>query len=67
MARSEEDLLRELREQRRRLSDDLGELRSEVRAKVPVAAVGALGLGFVTLGGLRKTAKMLLGRGSRAS
>lgn len=67
MAKSEEELLRELREQRERLSDDVGELRAEVRAKVPVAAVGALGLGFVTLGGLRRTAKMLLRRSRRAS
>ena len=76
MASTEQNLRRELGEERERLveavdtlRDELGEatnIRAKLRSKLPVAAAGALGLGFVASGGLGATARLLLRRG-RAS
>ena len=76
MASTEQNLRRELGEERERLAeavdtlrDELGEatnIRARLRSKLPVAAAGALGLGFVASGGLGATARLLFRRG-RAS
>ena len=76
MASTEQNLRRELGEERERLveavdtlRDELGEatnIRARLRSKLPVAAAGALGLGFVASGGLGATARLLFRRG-RAS
>jgi len=76
MASTEQNLRRELGEERERLveavdtlRDELGEatnIRAKLRSKLPVAAAGALGLGFVASGGLGATARLLFRRG-RAS
>jgi hypothetical protein len=73
MASTEQTLRRELGEERERLvaavetlRDELGEatnIRAKLRAKLPVAAAGALGLGFVASGGLGATARLLFRRG----
>ena len=73
MASTEQTLLRELGEERERLvealdtlRDELGEatnIRAKLRSKLPVAAAGALGLGFVASGGIGATARLLFRRG----
>jgi hypothetical protein len=76
MASTEQELRRELGEERERLAaavdtlrDELGEatnVRAKLRSKLPVAAAGALGLGFVASGGIGTTARLLLRRGRRS-
>jgi hypothetical protein len=73
MASTEQTLRRELGEERERLveavdtlRDELGEatnIRAKLRSKLPVAAAGALGLGFVAAGGIGATARLLFRRG----
>lgn len=69
MAASEQDLRRELAQERERLAEAVGTLREEldvgakVRAKLPLAAAGALGLGFLVSGGIGATARLLVRRG----
>jgi hypothetical protein len=73
MASTEQNLRRELGEERERLveavdtlRDELGEatnIRAKLRSKLPVAAAGALGLGFVASGGIGATARLLFRRG----
>jgi hypothetical protein len=68
-----QDLRRELGEEREQLADAVETLRSELgdatdisgklRAKLPVAAAGALGLGFLASGGIGATARLLMRRG----
>ena len=62
---SPEHLRRELGGERAELAEAVETLRSEVRAKLPVAAAGVLGLGFVASGGLGATVRLLTRRGRR--
>ncbi len=69
MAKADEKIRRELGEERARLAQEMETLRGEVgeatdiggklRAKLPLAIGGAVGLGFVAAGGLGATAKLL--------
>ena len=69
----QQDLRRELGEEREQLAEAVETLRSELgdatdisgklRAKLPVAAAGALGLGFLASGGIGATARLLMRRG----
>jgi hypothetical protein len=73
MASSDQDIRRELAAERERLAEAVGTLRSELgeatdiggklQAKLPLAAAGALGLGFVASGGIGATVRLLLRRG----
>jgi hypothetical protein len=73
MATSEQDLVREIEEERERLADAVETLREELgeatdisgklRSKLPLVAGGALGLGFVVAGGIGATARLLMRRG----
>ena len=70
----QQDLSRELGEEREKLAEAVETLRSELgeatdvggklRANLPVAAAGALGLGFVVAGGIGATARLLMRRGA---
>lgn len=70
---TEQELRGEIREERARLADEVQTLRSELasatdiggklRSKLPVAAAGALGLGFVVAGGIGATARLIFRRG----
>jgi hypothetical protein len=72
-ARSTEDVRREIRQERDELAkavealrDDLGEatdVAGKLRAKLPVVAAGALGLGFVAAGGIGATMRLVMRRG----
>ena len=62
MAGSDQDIRREIGEEREKLAEAVDTLRARLKAKLPVAAAGAVGLGFVASGGLRATARLLLGR-----
>ena len=74
MARTEQhDLRRALGEERAKLAEEVRTLRVELgeaadisgrlRSKLPVAAGGALGLGFLASGGIGATARLLMRRG----
>ena len=73
MAATEQELRNELREERARLAEAVQVLREELgratdvsgklRAKLPVAAAGAFGLGFVTSGGIGATVRLVFRRG----
>ena len=74
MAADEEQQLRnELREERERLAEAVETLRDELeeatdvgaklRANLPLAAAGALGIGFVASGGIGATMRLLMRRG----
>jgi hypothetical protein len=73
MASRDQDIRRELAAERERLAEAVGTLRSELgeatdiggrlQAKLPLAAAGALGLGFVASGGIGATVRLLLRRG----
>jgi hypothetical protein len=66
-------LREEIRTERAALADAVDDLRSAIgraadvsgklRAKLPVAAAGALGLGFLKAGGIGATARLLMRRG----
>jgi hypothetical protein len=68
-----ERLRQELRSERAQLADAVDTLRAELgaatdisgklRAKLPVAAVGAAGAGFVLFGGIGATMRLLFRRG----
>jgi hypothetical protein len=62
MASSDQDIRREIGEEREKLAEAVDTLRARLKAKLPVAAAGAVGLGFVASGGLRATARLLLRR-----
>jgi hypothetical protein len=72
-ARTTEDVRREIRQEREELAkavealrDDLGEatdVAGKLRAKLPVVAAGALGLGFVAAGGIGATMRLIMRRG----
>jgi hypothetical protein len=73
MATTEQEIRRELEQEREKLAEAVGTLREELgeatdisgklRAKLPVVAGGALGLGFVVAGGVGATARLLMRRG----
>ncbi len=72
MERTDADVRRELGEEREKLAEAVDTLREEikaatdirgrVRANLPVATLGALGLGFVAAGGIGATVRRLTGR-----
>jgi hypothetical protein len=62
MANTEQDLRREIGDERKELADAVVTLRSAVRSKIPLVAAGVAGVGFVASGGLRATARALLRR-----
>ena len=72
MARTDADVRRELGEEREQLVGAIGTLRTEIkaatdvrgrlRAHLPAATAGALGLGFVAAGGIGATVRRLIGR-----
>jgi len=73
MASTDQELRREIMEERARLTEAVGTLREEVgkaadvgrkvRSKLPlVAAAGAFGLGFLKAGGVRGTMRLLFRR-----
>ena len=71
--KSDERIREELRTERAALADAVGDLRGAVgeatdvsgklRAKLPLAAAGAFGLGFLKAGGIGATARLLVRRG----
>jgi hypothetical protein len=73
MASTDRGLRREIGEEREKLAEAVDTLRTELgaatdvggklKAKLPVAAAGALGLGFVASGGIGATARLLMRRG----
>lgn len=73
MASTDKDLHRKLGAEREELADAVTTLRSEyaeatdiggkLRAKWPAIAAGAVGLGFVASGGVRRTVRLLTHRG----
>lgn len=74
MANTEQqNLRRELSNEREKLAEAVATLRTELgaaadisgklRAKLPVAAAGSLGLGFLFSGGIGATARLLMRRG----
>jgi hypothetical protein len=73
MAGTEQDVRREIQAERQRLAEAVGVLREELgeatdiqgklRAKLPLAATGAFGLGFVASGGIGATMRLLFRRG----
>ena len=73
MASTEQELRREIEQERERLAEAVDELREEVgeatnvgaklRSKLPLfAAAGAFGLGFLKAGGVRGTMRLLFRR-----
>jgi sensor histidine kinase regulating citrate/malate metabolism len=60
MASTEQQLRRELHDEREELAEAVGTLRAKLRSKVPLVAGGALALGFVASGA---TARLLMRRG----
>jgi hypothetical protein len=73
MGNTDKELRRELDDERAKLAEAVQTLRSELgeatdirgklRANLPAAAAGALGLGFVASGGIGATARLLMRRG----
>jgi hypothetical protein len=73
MGSTDREIRRELGEEREKLAAAVGTLRAELaeatdvggklKAKLPAAAAGALGLGFVASGGIGATVRLLLRRG----
>jgi len=63
MASTEQQLRRELHDEREQLAEAVGTLRANVRSKLPLVTAGALGLGFVASGGIGATARLLRRRG----
>lgn len=71
--REDAKLREEIRTERAALADAVDDLRraigeaadvsGKLRAKLPVAAAGALGLGFLKAGGIGATARLLMRRG----
>lgn len=73
MAASEQEIRRELEQEREKLAEAVVALREELgeatdvsgklRSHLPVLAAGALGVGFVVAGGIGATTRLLLRRG----
>jgi hypothetical protein len=72
-SRTVADLRREIETEREQLADaaetlreSIGEatdIRGKLRANLPAAAVGALGIGFLLAGGVGATARLIFRRG----
>jgi hypothetical protein len=72
MASTEQELRREIEQERVRLAEAVDTLREEVgeaadvgkkmRSKLPLVAAGAFGLGFLKAGGVRATMRLLFRR-----
>jgi hypothetical protein len=72
-SRTVADLQREIETEREQLADaaetlreSIGEatdIRGKLRANLPAAAVGALGIGFLLAGGVGATARLIFRRG----
>jgi hypothetical protein len=66
--RTPEQVRRDIETERTRLADAVDELRSEMdvnaklQGKLPVAAIAALGAGFVLSGGIGATIRLLMRR-----
>jgi Protein of unknown function (DUF3618) len=66
--RTPEQVRRDIETERERLADAVDDLRSEMdvnaklRGKLPLAAVAALGAGFVVSGGIGATMRLLMRR-----
>jgi hypothetical protein len=70
--RTTEEVREDIRTERERLAHAVDELRDglgqatdlagKLRGKLPLVAAGALGLGFVTAGGIGATARLLMRR-----
>ena len=73
MGSTDRDIRREIGEEREKLAEAVGTLRTELgeaadvsgklKAKLPLATAGALGLGFVASGGIGATVRLLFRRG----
>jgi hypothetical protein len=73
MASTEQDLRRELHDERDQLAEAVETLRAEfgeatnvgakLRSNLPIVTAGALALGFVASGGIGATARLLMRRG----
>lgn len=67
--RTPEQVRRDIEAERERLADAVDDLRSEMdvnaklRGKLPLAAVAALGAGFVVSGGIGATMRLMMRRG----
>jgi hypothetical protein len=71
--RTPEQVRRDIEAEREQLASAVGELREgiaeatdvtgKLQAKLPLAAAGALGAGFVLAGGIGATARLLMRRG----
>jgi hypothetical protein len=67
--RTPEQVRRDIEAERERLADAVDDLRSEMdvnaklRGKLPLAAVAALGAGFVVSGGIGATMRLVMRRG----
>jgi hypothetical protein len=72
MANTEQELRREIEQERVRLAEAVGTLREEIgeaadvggkmRSKLPLVAAGAFGLGFLKAGGVGATMRLLFRR-----
>jgi hypothetical protein len=68
-ARTTQEVRREIEFEREQLASAVGSLREEMglagklRSRLPLAAAGALGAGFVLAGGIGATARLLFRRG----
>ena len=66
-ARTAQDVRRDIAREREELADAVDELRgdlaSDIRSKLPVAAAGAASVGFVLAGGIGATMRYLARRG----
>jgi len=72
MANTEQELRREIEQERVRLAEAVGTLRDEIgeaadvggkmRSKLPLVAAGAFGLGFLKAGGVGATMRLLFRR-----
>ena len=71
--RTTEEVRRDIDSERERLADAVDSLRGSVdlsgqlRSKLPLLAVGALGAGFVLAGGVGATMRLLMRRGREGS
>ena len=63
MAGTEQQLRREIHDEREELTEAVATLRSTLRSKLPLLAAGVLGLGLVASGGIGATARLLRRRG----
>jgi hypothetical protein len=68
-SRTAEQVRRDIEFERERLADAVDDLRAgmdlnaKLKSKLPVAAVAALGIGFVVSGGIGATMRLLVRRG----